>query len=335
MYSATWFAARQGGICPHLAAGREGGRTGKVGGGGGCLHRRGGGRRWGRRREGAAPWAHSLTVPRVRTPLSRARGEPIPVFALPSYRGWRPPLSRGVAVAIPPSPPPPSLPVRGTDFSRAPNSAPSINGPDPLHRIIDIEGGRFVQLPRIRFRGWIFVAPFTRLPSIDEIFFSLSYISWKESKKFNFYEEYIKSRARVTSPSTELLKSTFVYKTPTCKSIHDTNLEHVLDDPWHSASSMPFCNFPKTEPVPVIGRLKRIGRTTESTESERERVDASQGERGRAEIDGWTKLWRRGPPRVFRPCDGGQIYGRLATQTSVSLRILGLPPILLAIASSF
>lgn len=175
------------------------------------------------------------------------------------------------------------------------------------------------------------------MPSIDEIFFSLSYISWKESKKFNFYEEYIKSRARVTSPSTELLKSTFVYKTPTCKSIHDTNLEHVLDDPWHSASSMPFCNFPKTEPVPVIGRLKRIGRTTESTESERERerVDASQGERGRAEIDGWTKLWRRGPPRVFRPCDGGQIYGRLATQTSVSLRILGLPPILLAIASSF
>lgn len=145
MYSATWFAARQGGICPHLAAGREGGRTGKVGGGGGgplgCLHRRGGGRRWGRRREGAAPWAHSLTVPRVRTPLSRARGEPIPVFALPSYRGWRPPLSRGVAVAIPPSPPPPSLPVRGTDFSRAPNSAPSINGPDPLHRIIDIERG--------------------------------------------------------------------------------------------------------------------------------------------------------------------------------------------------
>lgn len=122
-----------------------------------------------------------------------------------------------------------------------------------------------------RFRGWIFVAPFTRLPSIDEIFFSLSYISWKESKKFNFYEEYIKSRARVTSPSTELLKSTFVYKTPTCKSIHDTNLEHVLDDPWHSASSMPFCNFPKTEPVPVIGRLKRIGRTTESTENERER----------------------------------------------------------------
>lgn len=180
-----------------------------------------------------------------------------------------------------------------------------------------------------RFRGWIFVAPFTRLPSIDEIFFSLSYISWKESKKFNFYEEYIKSRARVTSPSTELLKSTFVYKTPTCKSIHDTNLEH----PWHPASS--FRNFPKTEPVPVIGRLKRIGRTTESTESERERVDASQGERGRAEIDGWTKLWRRGPPRVFRPCDGGQIYGRLATQTSVSLRILGLPPILLAIASSF
>lgn len=332
MYSATWFAARQGGICPHLAAGREGGRTGKVGGGGGCLHRRGGGRRWGRRREGAAPWAHSLTVPRVRTPLSRARGEPIPVFALPSYRGWRPPLSRGVAVAIPP--PPPSL--CAARIFRALQIPPRAS----TGRILFIEssiskGGRFVQLPRIRFRGWIFVAPFTRLPSIDEIFFSLSYISWKESKKFNFYEEYIKSRARVTSPSTELLKSTFVYKTPTCKSIHDTNLEHVLDDPWHSASSMPFCNFPKTEPVPVIGRLKRIGRTTESTESERERVDASQGERGRAEIDGWTKLWRRGPPRVFRPCDGGQIYGRLATQTSVSLRILGLPPILLAIASSF
>lgn len=165
--------------------------------------------------------------------------------------------------------------------------------------------------------------------------FSSLFLTSLGKNRRNFYEEYIKSRARVTSPSTELLKSTFVYKTPTCKSIHDTNLEHVLDDPWHSASSMPFCNFPKTEPVPVIGRLKRIGRTTESTKSERERVDASQGERGRAEIDGWTKLWRRGPPRVFRPCDGGQIYGRLATQTSVSLRILGLPPILLAIASSF
>lgn len=183
------------------------------------------------------------------------------------------------------------------------------------------------------FRGSDFGGEFSlphshACPRLTKFSFSLSYISLK---KFNFYEEYIKSRARVTSPSTELLKSTFVYKTPTCKSIHDTNLEH----PWHPASS--FRNFPKTEPVPVIGRLKRIGRTTESTESERERerVDASQGERGRAEIDGWTKLWRRGPPRVFRPCDGGQIYGRLATQTSVSLRILGLPPILLAIASSF
>lgn len=96
MYSATWFAARQEGICPHpwrrrwtrkrwwRTFGRE----------------RGGGRRWRRRRSHIV--GNSLRT-ESRSSVSRTR-EPIPVFALPSYRGWRPPLFRGVAVAIPLSP---------------------------------------------------------------------------------------------------------------------------------------------------------------------------------------------------------------------------------------
>lgn len=69
MYSATWFAARQGGICPHLAAGKED----KEAGGGGSTVARGGGDGGGEG-EGKEPhsWAHSLSVPRV-GPLSRVR----------------------------------------------------------------------------------------------------------------------------------------------------------------------------------------------------------------------------------------------------------------------
>lgn len=58
---------------------------------------------------------HSPPRTETRSSVSRTR-EPIPVFALPSYRGWRPPLFRGVADGFPLHPsartPAPSVPAR-------------------------------------------------------------------------------------------------------------------------------------------------------------------------------------------------------------------------------
>lgn len=91
VYRAAWLAARQEEICPHQ-------REEKV-------DKRGGGEGRGSRGraevevEKESHRGHSLRT-ESRSSVSRTR-EPIPVFALPSYHGWRPPLSRGVAVAIP------------------------------------------------------------------------------------------------------------------------------------------------------------------------------------------------------------------------------------------
>lgn len=112
MYSATWIrGASRGNLSPPEGKrdrerkgdrGREKDRQGE--GGQGCG---GGGLRieeedGGGEGEGVTSWTLSACT-ESRSSVSRTR-EPIRVLALPSYRGWRPPLSRGVAVAAPPLP---------------------------------------------------------------------------------------------------------------------------------------------------------------------------------------------------------------------------------------
>lgn len=111
MYSATWFAARQGGNLVPTSGGR---RTRW--------------RRWGRegKEKGRSRVVGTLSrVPRV-GPLSRVPGRANPSICA-SFLPWMATTSfQGRSRRdLPPLP----LPVRGTDFSRAPNSAPSVNGP--------------------------------------------------------------------------------------------------------------------------------------------------------------------------------------------------------------